>query len=301
MYQENFLNYIRYEKRYSSHTVTSLQTDIQQFQKFLDEQHDLAVEKVSHHEIRAWVVVLMDDGLQARSINRKLSSLTSFFKYLRKKGVVESNPAQKVLAPKASKRLPEFVQQEEIRYLLDEIPYPQGFPGWRDKMIIELLYTTGIRRNELITIRMEDLLFQQQQVKVFGKGNKERRIPFGRALEETLQNYSKERSDFLAEDAESIPWFIVTDKGQQLYPKFVYRIVNKYLSQVTTIARKSPHILRHTYATHLTNNGANLNAVKELLGHASLASTQVYTHNSIEQLKEVYQQAHPKAKRKGNS
>lgn len=298
MYQEHFLNYIRYEKRYSSHTVTSLQTDLEQFHQYLSDQDDtLTIDKVSHHDIRAWVVVLMDNGLQPRSINRKLSSLKTFFTFLMKKGVVRSNPAQRVVAPKLGKELPAFVQQDEMRSLLDSLSYPDGFPGWRDKMIIELLYSTGMRRSELINIQLDDVQLQQGMIKVIGKGNKERKLPFGEGLKESLASYLREREDFLTGAEEETPWLLITNQGKKLYPKFVYRVVNQYLEQVTTIARKSPHVLRHTYATHLTNNGADLNAVKELLGHASLASTQVYTHNSIEQLKQVYQQAHPKAKR----
>ncbi len=298
MHQEDFLNHIRYEKRYSSHTVTSLQTDLEQFQKYLNDQDEtLTITDVSHHDIRAWVVALMDSGLQPRSINRKLSSLKTFFTFLMKKGIVRTNPAQRVVAPKVAKNLPAFVQQDEMRSLLDWLSYPDGFPGWRDKMIIELLYTTGIRRNELIHIQLDDIQLQEGLIKVIGKGNKERKLPFGKGLQEALGAYLRERNDFLTENWQEIPWLLVTNQGKKLYPKFVYRVVNNYLKQVTTIARKSPHVLRHTYATHLTNNGADLNAVKELLGHASLASTEVYTHNSIEQLKQVYQQAHPKAKR----
>jgi len=298
MHQDNFLNHIRYEKRYSSHTVISLQTDLEQFRKYLNDQDErLAITDVTHHDIRAWVVALMDSGLQPRSINRKLSSLKTFFTFLMKKGIVTTNPAQRVVAPKVAKNLPAFVQQDEMRALLDGVSYPDGFPGWRDKMIVELLYTTGIRRNELIHIQLDDIQLQEGLIKVVGKGNKERKLPFGKGLQESLAAYLREREDFLTEEMEVTPWLLVTNQGKKLYPKFVYRVVTSYLKQVTTIARKSPHVLRHTYATHLTNNGADLNAVKELLGHASLASTQVYTHNSIEQLKQVYQQAHPKAKR----
>jgi len=245
---------------------------------------------------------MLELGLTPRSVNRKLTTLKSYFRFLLREGLVDENPMRKVTSPKNAKRLPVFLEKEHIRQLLDDIEFDKGFPGLRDRLIIEMFYATGMRLSELVMMKESDLDFNHCTVKVLGKRNKERLIPFSNKIRDLLQLYLEERSGFISkisisekEFKEDSLYLFLTDSGRKIYPKMVYRIVNRYLSKVTTLKKRSPHILRHTFATHLLNNGAELNAVKELLGHANLSATQVYTHNTIEKLKKVYKQAHPKA------
>jgi integrase/recombinase XerC len=236
---------------------------------------------------------MMEQKVSARSINRKISTLKSFYKFLMRKGEIKKSPLGKVQSPKTSKRLPVFVELPGIEKLLKEVEFPEGYEGLRDKMIIELFYGTGMRRNELINLKESDVDSYNAQIKVLGKGNKERLIPIHPDLRASIKNFVAEKKRLLENQGEH--YLIVSDKGKKLEPTTVYAVVKKYLNLVTTVDKKSPHVLRHTFATHLMNNGADINAVKELLGHTSLAATQVYTHNTIDKLKEIYRQAHPKA------
>lgn len=296
MEQARFFEYLSAERRFSPHTITAYRNDLNQFFSYIENTYDnLATAELKHTHIRSWVVHMMQDGLKARSINRKLSCLKSFFRFLRKRGKIEHNPMQKVIAPKTGKRLPVVIKEKEVDFLLERLTYGSDFSGVRDKTIIELLYHTGMRRSELIRLSVSDIDFAAAQLKVLGKGNKERLIPFSPQLAGALRHYLEMRGRAFEEI--SSDRVFLTDRGQALYPKWVYNLARKYLSQVSTAEQRGPHVLRHSFATHLSNNGADLNAIKELLGHASLSATQVYTHNSIEKLKNVYQQAHPKAKK----
>lgn len=289
---DKFLQYIQFEKRFSDHTIVAYKNDLSQFYRYLDEAYSIKnASEINHHLIRSWIVFLIEKSISSRSVNRKLSTLKSYFKFLLKEGLIEQNPMQKILPPKSSKQLPFFIEQESMDLLLDEIDFGEGIKAMRDKLIIELFYSTGIRLNELINIKIIDINFSSKIIKIFGKRNKERFVPLDAELGENLFNYIK----LLYTEHTSNIYAFVTDKGDKLYEKFVYRLVKSYLSKVTTINKKSPHILRHTFATHMLNSGADLNAIKEILGHANLSATQVYTHNTIEKLKSVYNQAHPKA------
>lgn len=303
MLKDRFVDFIRFEKRYSPHTVTAYRSDLDQFYDYLKVQFGVVeIREVTHPMIRSWIVQMIESGVNPRTINRKLTTVKSYFRFLIKEGWVTQNPMRKVTSPKTSKRLPVFVEQENIRQLLDGMSGAGTFPDLRDRVIIELFYVTGIRLAELVQIRETDIDFHQCQIKVIGKRNKERLIPFSNQTRELLQLYLKERAGFVDECegvreqcTEGPLNLLITDSCHNIYPRMVYRVVTRYLSRVTTIHKKSPHVLRHTFATHMLNNGAELNAVKELLGHANLSATQVYTHNTIEKLKQVYKQAHPKA------
>lgn len=287
-----FIEYIKYEKRYSPHTVIAYQNDLSQFFDFLNQQYDICeIDGVDHQIIRSWLVYLIEQGVSERSINRKITTLKSFYRYLIKAGKADVNPMSRLSSLKTSKRLPLFLEQDRMDLLFDQVDYGEDYPGTRNKLILELLYSTGMRLSELIHLHDYDIDLQQASLKVLGKRNKERIIPFGSSLGELLQRYQVIKRELFPGQT----WLFLTDSGAQIYPKMVYRIVNQALAQVSTLTRRSPHILRHTFATHLLNNGAELNAVKELLGHSSLAATQIYTHNEIEKLKRIYQQAHPKA------
>jgi len=291
-----FLAYLQFEKRFSSHTIKAYQTDLVQFKAFLQETYAIEQTRtIDHQHIRAWIIQLLEKQLTPRSINRKLSTLKSFFQFLIKKGKLEKDPMLKVIAPKVGKRLPAFVEEAPLQRLFEDVSFGNDFIGIRDRLIMDLFYQTGIRRSELIQLQISDIDFQGQAIKVLGKGNKERLIPINRDIRLQIENYLAHRKTTFPDILELGQLFL-TKKGKPLYPKLVYNLVKKYLSYVTTQEARSPHILRHSFATHLSNNGADLNAIKELLGHSSLAATQVYTHNSIERLKQIYQQAHPKAK-----
>jgi integrase/recombinase XerC len=290
---ESFLSYIEYERRYSKHTIESYKNDLEQFFYYLKTEYQKEeIELANHLEIRSWIVQMMEAEISPRSINRKLSTLKSFFKFLMRKGAVKKSPMSKVLAPKTSKRLPVFVEKSGIERLLKDIEFPEGFEGERDRMIIDLFYNTGMRRSELLNLKETDMDSYNAQIKVLGKGNKERIIPIQPQLRDSIKNYIATKNNAILNPS---IYLFVNNEGKQLAPSNIYQIVKKYLNMVTTIDKKSPHVLRHTFATHLMNNGADINAVKELLGHSSLAATQVYTHNTIDKLKNIYKQAHPKA------
>ncbi len=292
---EKFLQYLQYEKRFSPHTLSAYTVDIAQFTEYIQENHSLtSVTEVGHFQIRAWIVELMDKGVSARSINRKLSCLKSLFKFLRTRGFIENNPMLKVVAPKVGKRLPHYVSEQGMEQLKEQVTFKPSYSGERDRCIMELFYGTGIRQSELINLKLNDIDHSARLIKVLGKGNKERLVPLHPDLYSLLEKYIKERQSAFYE-APQKDYLFLTDKGEYLYPKLVYNIVKRNLSAVTTIEQRSPHVLRHTFATHLSNNGADIKAVKELLGHSSLAATQIYTHNSIERLRTVYEQAFPRA------
>lgn len=291
-----FLNYLEYERRYSKHTIIAYKRDLTQFISYLQEQYELEEwSKLKSLHLRSWVVSLMQEELSATSIHRKVSSLKTYHKFLLVTQGISKMSFPQVLLPKKSERLPAFVEKSQLNKLQTKVVFPEGFSGLRDYLILEILYITGMRRSEIIGLTWADVNVENYHFRVKGKGKKVRLVPFGKYLEETLSNYQTLLEETFPENKEEV--VLLTDKGQKMYPKFVYNKVKHYLSLITTSNKKSPHVLRHSFATHLANNGADLNAIKELLGHASLAATQVYTHNSIEQLKKVYQQAHPKAKK----
>ena len=291
MDSSRFLQYIKDERRLSPHTIIAYQNDLNQFSDFLISLEIQDIKEVNHSIIRSWIVHLIENSVSNRSVNRKLSTLKSYFKYLIKESSIEENPMNKVLAPKTAKRLPVFIEESSMDLLLDEVDFGEGFTADRDKLILELFYSTGMRLSELINLKVNDLDSFNQSLKVLGKRNKERIIPLNNIVYERINNYLQKRK----EEGHQSEYLFITDKGKKIYEKLVYRLVNSYLSKVTTITKKSPHVLRHTFATHMLNNGADLNAIKEILGHSNLSATQIYTHNTIDKLKTIYKQAHPKA------
>ena len=293
----SFNNYLEHEKRYSKHTITAYKNDIEQFYEFLAKQFELSDwSKIKSLHLRSWVVSLMQQNLNATSIHRKISSLKTYHKFLLLRKRIPTLTFPQVLLPKKAERLPEYVEETRMAKLQTDIVFEEGYSGLRDYLLLEIRYATGMRRSELIALDWQSVELQTATMRVVGKGNKTRLIPFSKELKNTLINYKKLQKDTFKNLTNDL--VLLTDKGKPMYPKFVYNKVKRYLSLVTTAKKRSPHVLRHSFATHLSNNGADLNAIKELLGHANLAATQVYTHNSIEQLKKVYQQAHPKAKKK---
>lgn len=305
MFLDKFINYIKFEKRYSPHTVSAYQSDLEQFMLYLNPKDALPPpftnpSEVTHHDIRGWMVQLMDDKLVARSVNRKIATLRKYFKFLLQEGLITANPTSRIVAPKAPKHLPIVVETEKLTHMLDggmdnseSDIFTNDFKGLRDKLVIEMLFGTGMRLAELTGVKESDIDFYEGTIKVLGKRNKERILPLNRELILLLQRYLevKKSEDF---HNNSIT-LLVTDKGANIYPKLIYLIVQRYLSYISTQSKRSPHVLRHTFATSLLNKGADLNAIKELLGHANLSATQIYTHNSVERLKSIYKQAHPKA------
>jgi integrase/recombinase XerC len=289
-----FLSNLRFEKRYSSHTIRSYQDDLVQFFDFIELGFgETALADISSAITRSWIVSLKDAGLSAKSINRKLSSLKSFFKYQLKTGVLEVTPVANIVAPKSGRRLPSYVEQKDMAGLLDTIEFPADWNGKTDRLLISIFYHTGIRLSELVNLKESHIDSAKRTLKVLGKGNKERIIPVSESLVSEMMWY---RDLKRAEMENFDPAYLLVNKnGKKLYHKYVYRVVKACLEKVTTIEKKSPHVLRHSFATHLTNNGAPLQAVKELLGHASLAATQIYTHNTIEKLKDIHKKAHPKS------
>jgi len=288
-----FLEYIKFEKRFSRHTLISYETDLKAFWDFLIASYGpVELSQITHSIIRSWLADLKDQGMTAKTINRKISSLRSFFKYNMKTGMIRQTPMTKVVAPKSEKRLPQFVADKDIATLFDHVEFGDDWQGKTDRLVLLLFYNTGMRLSEMIQLKETSISFYTNTIKILGKGNKERVLPISAHLAETIQQYLQEKKLQHFPSHEEI---LVTEKGKALMPRKVYSTVKKYLSLVTTIEKRSPHILRHTFATHLMNNGADLNAVKEMLGHSSLAATQVYTHNSIEKLKNIYQKSHPKA------
>lgn len=286
-----FLTYLEIEKRYSKLTIGSYQSDLFQFYAFIESQFDIQdILICTHMHIRSWIASLGEDH-SATSINRKISTLKSFYKYALKSGWIASLPTQKLVSPKKPKRLPSFANESQMNELLEETGFEEGLKGATNRLIIELLYATGMRRIELIQLQDHDVDLRLHQIKVLGKGNKERIVPLIQQVEDLIQDYRavKQKIGLVG------PHLLVLENGEPLYEKYVYNTVKRYLSKVSTQTKKSPHTLRHSFATHLLNHGAELNAVKELLGHASLAATQIYTHNTIDKLKNVYKQAHPKS------
>ncbi len=289
-----FLDYLRYEKRFSQHTVVSYQTDLDQFFSYLETQYQSpAVNDIATIYIRSWLASLKQNKLTAKSINRKISCLKSFFKYHLRLGNLQSTPMWAVITPKISKRLPEFVKESDMDNMFQHLEFPDTWKGRTDRLLLLLFYQTGMRLSELIGLKENQVDVSKKALKILGKGNKERVVPVSGEITGLLEAYRVQKRKELEQFDDKV--LFVLESGKKLYPKYVYLMVKNYLSQFTTLNKRSPHILRHTFATHLTNNGADLNAVKELLGHSSLASTQVYTHNSIEKLKEAYKKAHPKA------
>lgn len=295
MTRERFLDYIAHEKRYSPHTATSYRTDLEQFHLFLQEQYGLAEGcEAGHPLIRSWILHLLESGLSPRSVNRKITTLKTYYRYLLREGLIRENPMGRILSPKTSSRLPSFVEEDGMELLLEEVDFGEGFEAVRDRLIIEMLYHTGMRLSELIGIREADIDTAAGTVKVTGKRNKQRLIPFTGSMRVKIVEYREAREKHFS--GKELPdAFFITSRGEKLYPRLVYRVVRHYLAKVTTISKKSPHVIRHTFATHMLNRGADLNAIKEILGHASLSATQVYTHNTIEKLKTAYNQAHPRA------
>ncbi len=289
-YQIPFIEYLQFEKRYSKHTLIAYETDLQQFFSFIDTQYQLTnLNELNTSMIRTWLASLKEDELESKSINRKISTLKSFTKYLIKNEYLERSPMAGIISPKISKRLPNFIDEDQLNTLFNHVEFTDSWTHQTQKMVLVIFYTTGMRLSELIHLKINQLDFSNKQLKVYGKGNKERIIPLDEnvivGLKEFIKNNPTENKEFV----------FVNEKGIQLNPRYVYGFVKKYLALITTIKKKSPHVLRHSFATHLMNNGAEINAVKELLGHSSLAATQVYTHNSIDKLKEVFKKAHPKA------
>lgn len=291
---ELFFKYLEYEKRYSPHTLTSYHTDLGQFAQYLQDTYQLTdPAEADHAIIRSWILTLVHKNLEARSVNRKIACLRSYYKFLLGQQRISANPMLRIKAPKVSKKLPAFVPEEPFNNFLDTFTFEDNFEGQRDRLILEFLYGTGMRLAELIGIAHEDVDLHAKTVRVLGKGNKARIIPLNDTLVHSIRQYLElKKSLFGNNNSERL---LVTNKERPLYPKFVYRVAKKYISLVTTSEHNSPHVLRHSFATHLLNNGADLNAIKDLLGHASLAATQVYTHNSIEKLKSIFEKAHPKA------
>jgi integrase/recombinase XerC len=287
----SFIDFLKFEKRASVHTVKSYQTDLDQFQKYLLFQYELdKPEEAKAPMLRSWIVSLMEEGMNPSSINRKIASLRTFYGFLKRKKAVSQDPTKILSALKTRKKLPAFVEEKSMEMLFMPDTFTDDFEGVRDRTIMELLYGSGIRLSELVSLEIKDLNLPARTIRVFGKRSKERVVPISTSLANLLFQYLTLRAP--EEDTECL---ILTNSGKAVYPVFIQRTVEKYLSAVTTLSQKSPHVLRHTYATHLLNRGADLNAIKELLGHANLAATQIYTHNSIEKLKKTHQQAHPKA------
>ncbi len=290
----SFLNYIQYEKRYSKHTIAAYTKDLEHLAGYMRDVYEVSsVGEVSFPQLRSWIISLMEEGLSARSVHRKMASVKSFFKYLLREGRISSNPASKLIAPKVGKRLPEYAEEHQMENLLEHMVFPDGYVGIRDRTIIELFYATGIRKSEMMGLGYTDIDQDKSTITVLGKRNKQRIIPISREILLLLQEYISERNATFDDVGETL---FLTEKGKPIYPKLLYNVVRKYLGAVTTTDRKGPHTLRHTFATHLSNRGADLNAIKELLGHANLSATQIYVHNSIDRLKKVYEKAHPKGK-----
>jgi len=286
---DKFLNFIKKEKRYSPHTIKAYKTDLIEFSDYSHRYFETSIQQVNHKVVRSWFAKMIEEGFETRSIHRKSSTLKSFYKFLMVNGFLKESPMDLVPLPKLKKNLPKFVEQKSLDILLNELDFPCNYEGKRDKLIIDLFYQTGIRQSELIELTIGDIDLSQQQIKVLGKRNKERIIPISSKLIETIKELIAYRK------SDSVVNLILTAGGKKLYPKLVYKIVNKYLSKVTTLSQRSPHVLRHSFATHMLNNGAELNSIKELLGHVNLSATQVYTHNSMEKIKSIYKQAHPRA------
>jgi integrase/recombinase XerC len=288
-----FSDHLQFEKRYSGHTVRSYQDDLLQLQSYIQIQFgETALAEIRSPLIRSWLASLKDQALSSRSIIRKISSLKSFFKFAMRSCGLPKSPMINISSPKAGKRLPMYVEQADMKTLFDHVEFSANWKGTTERLAMEMLYQAGLRLAELIGCKESQVDFSNSSIKVLGKGKKERVIPVSGDLLKRIKRYMQEKKKHFGTTGE--PSLLVTEKGKKAYPKYIYRAVTKYLGEVTTIEKKSPHVLRHSFATHLSNNGAELNAIKELLGHASLAATQVYTHNTIEKLKNIHKKAHPK-------
>ncbi len=288
---EKFLSFLSYEKHYSSNTVLSYGNDLEQCNKFLSAINK-DFETATANDLRAWMISLVNQNISASSIHRKISTLKTFYKFLLREQIVAQDPTRKLIAPKIKSRLPFFVEEKNMLSLFQSISFANDFKGLRDKLVLSLLFATGIRLSELLHLTISDIDLHSCTLKVLGKRKKERIIPFGKTVKEDILSYLTLRNNLVIS---SIPYLILTNQYKKPYPKLIYRIVHHYLTLVTSIDKRSPHVLRHTFATLLLNKGADLNAIKELLGHANLAATQIYTHNSFEQLKSIYTKAHPRA------
>lgn len=290
MVEERFFKYLTFERRYSKHTITSYQTDLHQFYAFLHSRFgDITHSEISHFFIRSWIVSLMDKGLDTRSVNRKITALKTYFRFMLRSGLVKENPMLKIQAPRTSKKLPAFIERSKMDTMLNNRPVANDEAALRDICILELFYQTGVRLSELINLKTTNIDFKRQQIKVLGKRNKERIIPLSQNMLDKMQQYKAVAAKNTSEDT-----FFGKINGEPLNTKYVYRLVKKRLTEVTTQKKRSPHVLRHTFATHMLDNGADINAIKEMLGHSSLAATQVYTHNTIEKLKNIHARAHPR-------
>lgn len=289
---DDFLNYLRFEKRFSPHTLISYRQDLSQFSEFITVTFGrLDCAQVALFHLRSWLASLKEEGNKPRTINRKISALSSFFKYLMKQQIVPKNPVDLLHGLRVEERLPQFLKENETQALLEETTFEEGFSGMTERLICELLYQTGMRRNELLQLKEKDIEWSLYQIRVLGKGNKERLVPVSPQILKTIEAYINEKKflGFVENDH-----LLVLKNGKPLYAGYIYVTVKRYLSQVTTLKKKSPHILRHSFATHLLNNGANIQAIKDLLGHSSLAATQVYTHTNIDKLKEIHKLNHPR-------
>ncbi len=291
---DKFLLYLQVELNYSARTIRAYGDDLRQFFLFCNlDPETVNYSTVSQRQIRTWLASLLSNRLSPRTVNRKLSALRRFYNFLLSRKVVTSNPLAEISGPKITQKLPSFITKDEASKLLDGIEYSGDFVGMRDLTILSLFYFTGVRVSEMTSLRVTDVDFDSQTVRVFGKGSKERLLPIHPSLIPLLTEYIAQRNTFI--QANQTPFLIVSNKGDKPYPEMVYRIVRRHLSMVTTLEKKSPHVLRHTFATHLLDEGADINAIKELLGHSNLATTQIYTHTGVDKLKKAYKQAHPRA------
>jgi integrase/recombinase XerC len=295
-FSQSFIDYLKFEKRYSPHTVTAYRDDLDQFFSYLELNFgETTLESITTTFIRSWLAALKEQKITSKSINRKISSLKSFFKYQLHTGLLIKSPMAGIISPKTGKRLPVYVEEKEMLVLTESIDFPDTWQGRTERLLIRMFYNTGVRLTELVTLKNGQLDLAASAMRVTGKGNKERIIPLSAAVLEEISLYQKEKTRFSAgKSGEPSETVFVNERGKPLYVKYAYLAVRKWLSRVTTIDKKSPHVLRHSFATHLMNHGADLNAVKELLGHSSLAATQLYTHNSIEKLREVHKKTHPR-------
>lgn len=291
-----FIDYLKFEKRYSVHTVRAYKDDLAQFFDYLEVAFgEMSITSISTPFVRSWLASLKEQNITSKSINRKISSLKSFFKYQLKRGLLEKSPMAGIISPKSGKRLPVYVEEKDIQLLLDKVEFPENWQGKTDHLLIGMFYNTGVRLSELVTLKNIQLDTETATIRVLGKGNKERMIPLSSSLIDEIRAYQKEKLSHFGQDSrEKADTLFINEHGRALYVKYAYLAVKKWLSLVTTIDKKSPHVLRHSFATHLMNHGADLNSVKELLGHSSLAATQLYTHNSIEKLREVHKKNHPR-------
>lgn len=289
---QDFIRYLRFEKRYSPNTILSYTTDLTLFTDYIAiEYPGLNIADATHFHIRGWMATLKSAGEAATTINRKRSTLQSFYKYLLANGITQRNPVSKTMSLKKPERLPSFLRESETEFLFEEVQFSEGFPGFTERLICELLYQTGMRRAELMNLKESDIEWSLQHIRILGKGNKERLAPLSPALAATIKEYIADKKRIVNTDNGQL---LVLPNGRTLYEGYIYKTVKKYLANITTLNKKSPHIMRHSFATHLLNNGANIQAIKDLLGHSSLAATQVYSHNNIDKLKEIHKLNHPR-------